>query len=149
MSVKLPMGKLTNMSTSKGSTTPKDGHFGAPDQSSGHDSPSLILTHDHIKKLGLDIKDLGVGDVLHMHAHGRVTHVSSDQNHSKGPGEPKQRQRVELSLHKAAVHNPKLTHGESDSEKSENAKKGARAAMEAALEGKRGDRTATDNSDEA
>ena len=67
---------------------------------------SLILTHDHIKKLGLDIKDLGVGDVLHMHAHGRVTHVSSDQNHSKGPGEPKQRQRVELSLHKAAVHNP-------------------------------------------
>lgn len=45
---------------------------------------SISLSEEELTKLGLEEKDLGVGDMLHMHALLKVTSVSSNESESNG-----------------------------------------------------------------
>lgn len=45
---------------------------------------SISLCEEELEKLGIDPENLGVGDILHMHALMKITSVSSSENEHTG-----------------------------------------------------------------
>jgi hypothetical protein len=59
----------------------------------------IILTHRELEKLGLDIGDCSIGDLIDMRCFGVVTCISSN----RGPMGPEDR--VEIQIQKMAIEN--------------------------------------------
>lgn len=90
------------------------------------DPPTIHLSHEHIKKLGLHKNLPRVGDKIPMEGHAHVASVSS---HTDGDGKP--RMSMTLELHKMGMeHNkPKISQPDQEAETA----KGAKAEMDKAL----------------
>lgn len=89
--------------------------------------PTIHLSHEHIKKLGLHKNLPKIGTKIPMEAHAHVTSVSS---HNDGDGKPRMSMTVEL--HKMGMEHGQGTKISQPDQEAETAK-GAKAEMDKAL----------------
>lgn len=116
--------KVKEPNTSQGAAPP------SPAGEATQPPPTIHLGHEHLKKLGL--KHLPpVGTKLHFHAVGHVGSVSEDQD--RGDGQGGARRSMSLHIHQMDLDDG-AQQGMPDGDTEEQSKKGARAAMDKALE---------------
>lgn len=94
-----------------------------PPESADEALPSISLTHEHLKALG--IKGANVGDQFELHGHARVTSQSQHEDDDGGPSG-----HIQLGMHKM-----NLQPQESASTNGQEAERagGAKAVMDKAL----------------
>lgn len=118
--------KLVDMKRTKADKKKSEKEMKNVSSIGGEEHPYGLRIHlgeEELSKLGMDNLP-SVGDKLHIMAHGRVHSVSSD-HHSSG----RKSRRVEIQLHKLGVG-----HGGSEQEQSEGKLRGAKAAIDKALD---------------